>query len=84
MSFTEITVHNAFPFISLLSEFGGFMGLLLGASCLTLVEILDHLITRGVAKLRRNQRPAVVGMKEKEEKEKMEMERHMGKTAAWM
>ena len=45
MTYTEISHSQAFPFISLLSEFGGFMGLLLGASCLTLVEIFDHLVT---------------------------------------
>ena len=44
LSYVDITVNNAFPFISLLSEFGGFMGLLLGASCMTVCEVVDYII----------------------------------------
>ena len=36
--------QKAFEFLSLLSEIGGFMGLLLGASVLTLFELFDFLI----------------------------------------
>ncbi len=36
--------NKAFEFLSLLSEVGGFMGLLLGASVLTLCELLDYIL----------------------------------------
>ncbi len=40
----EVIQHNvAFDFLSLLSEIGGFLGLLLGASVLTVAEFLDYL-----------------------------------------
>ncbi len=38
--------HEAFAFLSLLGEIGGFLGLQLGASILTLCEIIDFLIVR--------------------------------------
>ena len=53
MSYTSITVNQAFPFISLLSEFGGFMGLLLGASCLTLCELFDYMAMWLVARAKK-------------------------------
>ncbi len=36
--------NKAFEFLSLLSEVGGFMGLLLGASVLTVCEMVDFVI----------------------------------------
>ena len=45
----------AFAFFSLLGEIGGFLGLLLGASVLTVIEIFDFIIvtTAGVCKERK-------------------------------
>ena len=50
LRYEEISIHQAFPFLSLLSEVGGFMGLLLGASTLTVIEILDYTIMFGFKK----------------------------------
>ena len=36
--------HEAFELLSLFSEVGGFLGLLLGASVLTVCELVDHVI----------------------------------------
>ena len=58
LSYVDITVNNAFPFISLLSEFGGFMGLLLGASCMTLCEIFDYIIIWTLSRLFKNKTKA--------------------------
>ncbi len=44
LNFQEIQQNKAFEFLSLLSEVGGFMGLLLGASVLTVCEMVDFLI----------------------------------------
>jgi hypothetical protein len=44
MSLETIVVQQAFPFLSLLGEVGGFMGLLLGASVITICETLDFLV----------------------------------------
>ena len=43
ISYEEINQQPAFEFLSLLSEVGGFLGLLLGASILTVCELLDYL-----------------------------------------
>ena len=43
LSFEEIEQNVAFEFLSLLSEIGGFLGLLLGASVLTVCELVDYL-----------------------------------------
>ena len=43
LSFKEIEQNIAFEFLSLLSEIGGFLGLLLGASILTVCELVDYL-----------------------------------------
>ena len=40
----EIIQQPAFEFLSLLSEVGGFLGLLLGASVLTVCEVVDFII----------------------------------------
>ena len=43
LAYHELEQNPAFGFLSLLSEIGGFLGLLLGASVLTLCELLDHM-----------------------------------------
>ena len=49
LSVEEIIQQPAFEFLSLLSEVGGFLGLLLGASVLTVCEIFDFIIMTIVA-----------------------------------
>ncbi len=44
LSCEMVSQHVAFEFLSLLSEIGGFLGLLLGASVLTVCEIIDYLV----------------------------------------
>ncbi len=41
LAYNHMEQQVAFAFLSLLSEIGGFLGLLLGASLLTLCELLD-------------------------------------------
>ena len=43
ISYEEIEQNIAFEFLSLLSEVGGFLGLLLGASVLTVCELVDYI-----------------------------------------
>ena len=43
LSYEEIEENKAFEFLSLLSEIGGFLGLLLGASVLTVFELVDYI-----------------------------------------
>ena len=43
LSYEEIEQNIAFEFLSLLSEVGGFLGLLLGASVLTVFELVDYI-----------------------------------------
>ena len=50
LSYEHVKQNVAFGFISLLSEIGGFMGLLLGASTLTVCELLDFLILAAMEK----------------------------------
>ena len=45
LNYEKITQQKAFELVSLFSEVGGFMGLLLGASVLTVCELLDYLTT---------------------------------------
>ena len=52
LSFTYIEQQVAFEFLSLLSEVGGFMGLLLGASVLTVCELLDYLMLASLHRCR--------------------------------
>ena len=54
LSYQSIVQHRAFEFLSLLSEVGGFLGLLLGASVLTVCEILDYLSLVMLKKLQMN------------------------------
>ena len=44
LSYERTEQQPSFPFLSLLSEVGGFMGLLLGASVLTVCELLDYIV----------------------------------------
>ena len=53
LSFEVIEQNIAFEFLSLLSEIGGFLGLLLGASVLTVCELLDFIALTIVRKLKR-------------------------------
>ena len=52
LSYEEIEENKAFEFLSLLSEIGGFLGLLLGASALTVCELLDYLTLLVINKYR--------------------------------
>ena len=56
VNYEEITQSPSFGLISLFSEVGGFMGLLLGASVLTVCEFLDYvwmLVTASLARRKR-------------------------------
>ena len=61
LSYEEIEQNIAFEFLSLLSEVGGFLGLLLGASVLTVFELVDYISLSFLNKLqverRMNARP---------------------------
>ena len=54
LNYEKISAREAFPFLSLLGEVGGFMGLLLGASCLTIIEVLDFVAMLVTKRLRRH------------------------------
>ena len=43
ISYEQIEQNIAFEFLSFLSEIGGFLGLLLGASVLTVCELVDYM-----------------------------------------
>ncbi len=51
LSYQKIEQNVAFEFLSLLGEVGGFMGLLLGASVITVCELIDYIILSMVSKL---------------------------------
>ena len=53
LSYEEIEQNIAFEFLSLLGEIGGFLGLLLGASVLTVCELIDYLVLTFVNKISR-------------------------------
>ena len=44
LSIEEVRQQRSFEFLSLLGEIGGFLGLLLGASVLTVCEVLDFIV----------------------------------------
>ncbi len=44
ISFQVMEQNKAFEFLSLLSDIGGFLGLLLGASVLTVCEVVDFIL----------------------------------------
>ena len=56
LSYEEIEQNVAFEFLSLLSEIGGFLGLLLGASVLTVCELIDFFALATINKLKRNKK----------------------------
>ena len=49
LSVEKVVQQPAFEFLSLLSEIGGFLGLLLGASVLTVCEIFDFILVNSIA-----------------------------------
>ena len=55
LSFKVIEQNIAFEFLSLLSEIGGFLGLLLGASVLTVCEMVDFITLMIVSKMKKRQ-----------------------------
>ena len=52
LSYEEIEQNIAFEFLSLLSEIGGFLGLLLGASVLTVCELIDYITMATITKFK--------------------------------
>lgn len=52
MSYEKVDQQVAFEALSLFSEIGGFLGLLLGASLLTVCELLDFLVMTLLAKIK--------------------------------
>ena len=54
LSYEEIEQNVAFEFLSLLSEIGGFLGLLLGESVLTVCELIDFVALATINKFKRN------------------------------
>ena len=52
IGYTLVSQTPAFEFISLLSEVGGFLGLLLGASVLTVCELIDYLTLSSLRRCR--------------------------------
>ena len=57
LSYEEIEENIAFEFLSLLSEIGGFLGLLLGASILTVCELVDYISMTFARKLSKKVKP---------------------------
>ena len=57
LSYEEIEQNIAFEFLSLLSEIGGFLGLLLGASVLTVCELVDYISMTFAHKLSKEVKP---------------------------
>ena len=53
LSYEEIEQNIAFEFLSLLSEIGGFLGLLLGAWVLTVCELVDYTVLLLIRKVKR-------------------------------
>ena len=56
MSYQEISQQPAFSLPSLLGEVGVFMGLLLGASIMTLCELLDYIVLNAIRVCRSKKR----------------------------
>ncbi len=54
LSSETIKQNVAFELLSLFSEIGGFLGLLLGASAITVCELLDYLSLMVISKIRKN------------------------------
>ena len=66
LSFMKVDQQKAFKFTSLLSEVGGFLGLLLGASVLTVCEVIDYISLKFTRRCRYRdyKKPLHVGMNE--------------------
>ena len=62
LSFEQIEQTPAFGFLSLLSEIGGFLGLLLGASVLTLFELFDYIVCLIISKIKQKVKNKVVNV----------------------
>ena len=60
LSYEEIEQNVAFEFLSLLSEIGGFLGLLLGASVLTVCELVDYISMTFVHKFSKRVKPSKI------------------------
>ena len=56
LSYEEIQQNVAFEFLSLLSEIGGFLGLLLGASVLTVCELIDFVTLATIYRFKRDKK----------------------------
>ena len=56
LSVEEVVQQPAFAFLSLLGEIGGFLGLLLGASVLTVCEIFDFILVNSIAACKRRKK----------------------------
>ena len=64
LSFEIVEQNIAFEFLSLLSEIGGFLGLLLGASVLTIYEMLDFLTLMVLNKMKKRRSTQVLKIRE--------------------
>ncbi len=53
ISSEHVEQQKAFEFLSLLSEIGGFIGLLLGASVLTVFELIDFIVLLTLGKCKK-------------------------------
>ena len=62
LSYEEIEQNIAFEFLNLLSEIGGFLGLLLGASVLTVCELVDYILLSFLNKLQAQKRVTPVNI----------------------
>ena len=71
LSYEQIEQQVAFGFPSLLSEIGGLLGLLLGASVLTVCELVDYLVLSLASKVERKNGPVRINVQEKQ-KDKIE------------
>lgn len=56
LSFEKVSLQVSFELMSLFSEIGGLLGLLLGASILTLLELFDFIVLLGVHNFRERRR----------------------------
>lgn len=49
--YEKIIQYEKFGFLSFVSEIGGLMGLLMGASVITLIEFLEYIVLKVINKL---------------------------------
>ena len=69
LSVEEVVQQPAFAFLSLLGEIGGFLGLLLGASVLTVCELVDFILVNSLLACKgRKKRPASDAIDQDEDK----------------